>query len=639
MYLSGFTTSNPDDSNHHTVVARFNSWSTGNRTAAYVCVMPTDTLQFAQTNRIDSFDVAGGYIFAQSGNSSVHVFDKNTGSSTAVVTLSPGTEVGGYTGANDNYIRVHAFVRSTGDYVVCCEENLYNKVIFYRWNPNGSTQTAATPTFSPGTGTYTSAQTVTLNDSTSGASIYYTTNGTVPTTGSTLYTGPISVSSSETIYAVAVASGYANSTVGSAVYTINTSAGTPVYQINLDGPALTIGGNSWESYSTALSNGFSVSGNYGTWSGTYSFGLSPTTDSNTTSMLESMLYDSSSTSGQGFTMSQTVANGSYNVYLWMIENNQSNSRSANVTVQGTQVATGIGSLPLGTWQEYGPYPATVTNGAVSVGILCNTGNPVCCGLAIYTSGASAPSTPTGLTATAGSNSVSLSWTAPSGTVTGYNIYRGTSAGSEVKLASPSGTGTTYTDSTAANGTTYYYEVTAINGSAEGAKSNEVSATPTAKFVLGINIDGPAETIGGNSWESYSTALSSGFSVSGNYGTWSGTYSFGLSPTTDTSTTTMLESMLYNTSSTNGQGFTMTQTIANGSYSVYVYMIENNQSNSRNANITVQGTQVATGVGSLPLGTWQAYGPYTATVSNGALSVAILADTMGNAVCCGLSVYQ
>jgi N-acetylneuraminic acid mutarotase len=84
------------------------------------------------------------------------------------------------------------------------------------------TQPAATPIFSPAAGTYNSAQTVTISDATQGAAIYYTTNGTTPTTGSTLYTSgqAITVSSTETIEAIAVASGYSPSAVASAVYTI-----------------------------------------------------------------------------------------------------------------------------------------------------------------------------------------------------------------------------------------------------------------------------------------------------------------------------------------------------------------------------------------------------------------------------------
>jgi hypothetical protein len=85
---------------------------------------------------------------------------------------------------------------------------------------------AATPTFSPAAGTYTSAQTVTISDTTSGASIYYTTNGTTPTTSSTKYTAPITVSSTEIVQAIAVATGFSQSPVASSSYTITSGTTT-----------------------------------------------------------------------------------------------------------------------------------------------------------------------------------------------------------------------------------------------------------------------------------------------------------------------------------------------------------------------------------------------------------------------------
>jgi len=86
---------------------------------------------------------------------------------------------------------------------------------------------AATPTFSPSGGTFTAAQSITISDTTAGAMIYYSTNGTTPTTP---YTGPIMVSNSENITAIAVASGYTNSAVASATYTINIPvAATPTF--------------------------------------------------------------------------------------------------------------------------------------------------------------------------------------------------------------------------------------------------------------------------------------------------------------------------------------------------------------------------------------------------------------------------
>ena len=85
------------------------------------------------------------------------------------------------------------------------------------------------PTLTPASGTYSSAQIVTMSTATSGATIYYTTNNTTPTTGSSRYTSPITVSTNQTIKAIAVKSGLNNSSVTSETYTIAPVLPTPTF--------------------------------------------------------------------------------------------------------------------------------------------------------------------------------------------------------------------------------------------------------------------------------------------------------------------------------------------------------------------------------------------------------------------------
>lgn len=94
------------------------------------------------------------------------------------------------------------------------------------------TQTVATPTISI------SGTTATISCSTSGATIYYTLNGNTPTTSSTQYSSPITLSEACTIKAIAVKSGMTNSAVASQSYTASVTVTTPTIAIN--GSSVTI---------------------------------------------------------------------------------------------------------------------------------------------------------------------------------------------------------------------------------------------------------------------------------------------------------------------------------------------------------------------------------------------------------------
>ena len=90
---------------------------------------------------------------------------------------------------------------------------------------NFTSQTAPV-NFSPAGGSFGSAQTVTLSDADTSAKIYYTTDGSTPSASSTLYTGPIQVTVSKTIKAIAIDPALQNSNVTSAAYIIQVGGNT-----------------------------------------------------------------------------------------------------------------------------------------------------------------------------------------------------------------------------------------------------------------------------------------------------------------------------------------------------------------------------------------------------------------------------
>src|SRR5205823_143213 len=73
--------------------------------------------------------------------------------------------------------------------------------------------------------------------------------------------------------------------------------------------------------------------------------------------------------------------------------------------------------------------------------------------------------------------VALTWSASAG-ATSYRVYRSINGNGEGGTPLATGvTGTSYTDTTGAFGTTYFYKVSAVNAGGEGPLSNEASATP------------------------------------------------------------------------------------------------------------------------------------------------------------------
>lgn len=90
----------------------------------------------------------------------------------------------------------------------------------------------------------------------------------------------------------------------------------------------------------------------------------------------------------------------------------------------------------------------------------------------------APAAPTGVTVAAGNAQVQVSWLAVTG-ATSYTVKYATAAGGPYQTAASGLTTPTFTQTGLANGTTYYYVVSATNSGGEGANSAQVSATPVA----------------------------------------------------------------------------------------------------------------------------------------------------------------
>jgi fibronectin type 3 domain-containing protein len=202
-----------------------------------------------------------------------------------------------------------------------------------------------------------------------------------------------------------------------------------------------------------------------------------------------------------YTIPSLTPGASYTVRLDFVEYafNAAGARVFNVAINGTQVLSNFD-----IWSAAGgenialarSFTTTASSaGKITIAFTSVVNNSMINGIELYSSSATAPPAPTGLTPTPGNNQVALSWTPVSG-ATGYDVYRGTSSGGETLLSAGTNISTsTFTDSTAANGTQYFYYVTALNGSLQSGKSNEVSATPqapqTGSLVLAISAGGPA----------------------------------------------------------------------------------------------------------------------------------------------------
>ena len=471
--------------------------------------------------------------------------------------------------------------------------------------------------------------------------------------------------------------------------------------LNLNGAALTIDGNSWQSSIGAANFSFTQVGG-GVFSA-QNIALIPTTDTNRATMIRSSIW------GNTVNVNVTaVPNGSYNVYVYVWEDNFTQTYS--ISLEGTVVLPGHISGPGGTWNKLGPFQANIVDGAINVST--NGQHSNVSGIEIWTAGPPPPNQPPVVanpipdqSATAGlpinyafpANTFSdpnagttltytatlegggvfpgwLTFTGSTRTFSGtpllanlgaINIAVTASDGSPggtvsdvftltvseaVKVTpvitwanpSPIGVGTalgavqlnataSYNGSAVAGSFVY----TPPSGTVLGlgtAQQLSVSFTPTnsilyntatktvtidvveslpTTFYRALNLNGAALTIDGNSWQSSIGAANFSFTQVGG-GVFSA-QNIALIPTTDTNRATMIRSSIWgNTVNVN------VTAVPNGSYDVYVYVWEDNF--TQTYSISLEGTVVLPGHISGPGGTWNKLGPFQANIVDGAINV-------------------
>jgi hypothetical protein len=408
--------------------------------------------------------------------------------------------------------------------------------------------------------------------------------------------------------------------------------------LNLNGPALSIDGNPWEGKDAP---NYSYSGNAFENQGVT---LNPATDANRAAMIRSSVWNSA---GSNVTVS-AVPNGTYEVYLYVWEDNSAATYS--IYLEGNLVLSNHNSGAAGHWDKLGPWVTTVSDGTIQ--ITCSAGDANLSGIEIWGAGGAPPPPPlpavtvtasdasaseagpgtgqftvsrTGDAASALTVTLSVSGTASNGT--DYDSI-GTSATIAAGSSSASITVNPREDTTVEGSETVILTVSPGAGYTVGTPSSATVTIadddsappppppPAGSFLRGVNFNGDAVTIDGHAWISYASALSSGLSISivPNLASTAVTPS----PAADADTSAMLNTALWY-----GDSFGFSQTLANGSYDIYLWIIENWQSNARSFDVRMEGATVAGGVGNLALGAWQKIGPYRVTVADGDLDVELV----------------
>ncbi len=151
-------------------------------------------------------------------------FTGGTAANRSISVYLNGNEIDNFTLAEMNvvYLREISGIETIGVFNLRIESVGSRHIVIddIEWYSYEDEDAVAAPTFYPASGTYFSAQTVTISTETANAQIFYTVDGSEPTTNSFLYQNPLEIEETTTLRAKAVKDGNINSSISQAIYRI-----------------------------------------------------------------------------------------------------------------------------------------------------------------------------------------------------------------------------------------------------------------------------------------------------------------------------------------------------------------------------------------------------------------------------------
>lgn len=167
---------------------------------------------------------------------------------------------------------------------------------------------------------------------------------------------------------------------------------------------------------------------------------------------------------------------------------------------------------------------------------------------------------------------------------------------------------------------------------DAISADQVSCPPVGEFVKGINFGGDAVTIEGNQWISYEDALKNGLTLPE-------VQVIQTKITPEPYASRPLRQML-NSGVCKPKTLEITQQLPNGTYHLYLWFMENYQSDWHAIDVMIKDTLMAQSVGKLTLKNWSRYGPYSVTLTDGALRFTLSLPVANvDAHIMGLSIFK